>query len=247
MRTALQFEKIAWVKGALATTKTTPQNMVADSTGNPELDLIPHAVQGYDKFHDDAVVGCCTLGVVAMALGAYNVKYQGAEILMDYKSIFEIPTHLRFYKLVREYGLKHAQTVFHKWVSKKIQEEPKDRRISQWAGVHNIEGWNDRDDTQFSDVQEFLWYLDQDPQFDMLKECLNNPMGESGVMLWDSYKQYFPYSTLVDSDGFETEDYISADVEFLERENITIGESFDNRRSIGFRVLSGILGGGVED
>ena len=251
MTTSLLFEKIAWCKGALATTMTTPQNRVADSTGNPDLDLIPHAVKGYDNFHDDAVVGCCTLGVVSMALGAYNIKLEGAEVLLKYDGELEKPLHLRFYKLVREYGLAHAQNVFREWVGVKLDNEPQDRRIGQWEGVHNIEGWNDRDDTQFTDIQEFLTYLDLDPQFAMIKECLDNPMGESGVMLWDSYQIYFPYPITLDVDGYPVVGDGFDGVAELDNPprqgNVKIGESFDYRRSIGMKVLSGLLGGAVED
>lgn len=242
MMTSLLFEKIAWVKGALATTQTLPQNKVNGSTGNPELDNIPHATKPHDNFHDESVIGCCTLGVVAMSLGAYTINFQGAEALLKYGFEQDKPIHLRFYKLLREYGIRHAQKVFLEWVDVSVEDNPKDNRIQEWSDEGNIENWNDRPDTQFSDVQDFLHYLDNDVEFETIKECLTNPRGEMGANLWDSYQSYFP----------NIYTYPSSSIEELKQgdevvQTTKIGESFDYRRSVGLKVLSRLLGGAVED
>ena len=248
MMTSLLFEKIAWVKGALVTTQTLPQNKVCDSTGNPELDNIPHAIKTHNNFHDESVVGCCTLGVIAMSLGAYTTNFQGAEVLLKYDGTLEIPLHLRFYKLLREYGIRRAQKVFLEWVGLLTNENPNDARIHSWTGEHNIEHWNDRNDTQFSDVQDFLDYLDSDVEFTTIKECLTNPRGQMGANLWDSYQSYFPHKSTFKTYASASQFHNFDTAENEEIPRITnISESFDNRRSVGVAVLSRLLGGAVED
>ena len=166
------FERVQWVKGALAVNEVDPDTQTVKT----------HVVDTLltdDKLGSGSCGGVCAVGAIMSDLGATMVNYSDGQPERNYLGTWSYTTDAEkdffvvFVENLRRYGVDLSQKFFKEYLVATGWYEIAQSRTDRYMGsFESIEGWNDSGYATEEDVRNFLDVLDTFPAYRMVSGLL---------------------------------------------------------------------------
>ena len=178
------FDRVQWVKGALAVNEVDPETHRI--TGNTTNSFLTTEILGQSSCN-----GVCAVGAIMADLGATSDNFSHHQPVWNdihgwqFNDTSNYSKFELFVMELRKYGVGMAQDFFKGYLpdtdwpetaqsraDAHYKKEGYDYRINVEDSHNSIEGWNDYDWTNEQDIQNFLYVLDTYPPYRMLSTLL---------------------------------------------------------------------------
>ena len=166
------FERVQWVKGALAVNEVDP------NTHSVKTHVVDTLLTD-ENLGSGSCGGVCAVGAIMSDLGATMVNYSDERPVQNFYGTWSYSTDKEkdffvvFGENLRRYGVDVSQKFFKEYLVAVDWYELAQSRTDRYIGrFESIEGWNDSGFATEEDVRNFLDVLDTFPAYRMVSGLL---------------------------------------------------------------------------